>query len=658
MSVIRALRLFSFFAAFLSLCLFLSPPARAQTPQPAHVHVRLYSPVTATGTQKTVPVALAFTIDSGWDTYWRTPGDAGLAPAYDWKGSENFADATVYWPAPHRQVVSDLDNLVYTDAVTFPINVNLQRAGDALKLHLKLDLLVCHDICVPESHTLDFTLPAGDARPSDDASAYKQALLSLPKQQKDVQGFTFDAAWVDVDPSNKNYLTVEATLPHPPGDGADLFVENAAQLTFGKPALSTHDGKTLFRAEIHAQDTTQNIIKSLSDGLLTLTYVDGKTAVEGTLRLSAGAARAQAAPLSAPAALKTHIEGLDIGILALALLGGLVLNLMPCVLPVLSLKILSILGHGGTAGKGAIFRNFMASSLGIVASFWLLAFMLVALKDAGHSIGWGIQFQHPAFLVFLIAVLLLFAANMWGLFEIPLPRFIARTVPSDHAHEPTFLGHFLTGAFATLLATPCSAPFLGTAIGFALSRGAFEIFAIFTFLGLGLALPYLVLAVSPALFKHMPKPGAWMVTLKKALAVVLLLTAAWLAHVIVAIQSMPALDAGWQKFDAALIAPAVANGKTVVVDVTADWCLTCKANKKFVLDQDDVEEALSADNILKLQADWTHHDEKIAAYLKSFGRYGIPFNVVYGPAAPAGIALPELLTKKALLDAIDQAGGE
>ncbi|MBI1216121.1 MAG: hypothetical protein GC185_09925 [Alphaproteobacteria bacterium] len=644
------------FALFCAALLALPATARAGE-QPQHVQARLFSPVTATGTDKTAPVALEIILDDKWDTYWRTPGDAGLAPAFDWKGSENFADATVRWPAPRRQEVSDIDNIIYTGKVVFPLQIALQRPGEALKLHLKLDLLICHEICVPESHTLDFSLPAGTAEPSADAEAYKQALATLSKKAADVKGFHFDKAWVDVDPANKNYLVVEATLPDGPGKNADLFVENKAFLTFGKPEITTKDGKTDFRAEIHAPDTTAALRKSLSDGPLTLTYVDddGK-AIEGSLQL--GGKPAGAEEPAAPAAIKEKIEGLDLRVLLLALLGGLILNLMPCVLPVLSLKVLSVVSHGGKDSKAAIFRNFMASSLGIIVSFWLMAGALVLLKDAGQSIGWGIQFQHPAFLIFLIAVLVLFAANMWGLFEIPIPRFIARNIPAKHEHEPTFLGHFLTGAFATLLATPCSAPFLGTAIGFALARGAVEIFAIFTFLGLGLALPYMLLAVSPRLFKYMPKPGKWMVTLKKTLAVVLLLTAVWLVHVVVVIRTMPTLDAGWQKFDVALIAPAVAEGKTVVVDVTADWCLTCKANKKFVLEQDDVQDALSADNIVKLQADWTHHDEKIAEYLRSFGRYGIPFNVVYGPDAPKGIALPELLTKKDILDAIDQAGGE
>ncbi len=647
------------FALVIALLMFAAPAQAA--PQSDHITPRLYSPVTATGNGDTVALALEFKIENKWETYWRTPGDAGLAPSFDWKGSENFSSANVKYPAPHRYITADLDNNVYTDAVTFPIDVKLAKPGEALNVKLHLDLLVCNEICVPEKHDLTFTLPAGEAAPSADAEAYRDALKKLPVTA--MEGFSLKKAFLDVDPANKTYLVVEAAADSAPGMMSDMFVEHPTFLTFGKPAVQYNatDKNAVFRMEVHSNDTSDALQKGLSDGDFTLTYTDGDKSFEGKLPLSAKPS--DAPEPKAPIALKEKIKGLDFDVLLAALLGGLILNLMPCVLPVLSLKILSVVSHGGEdkatkMGRRVIFRNFMASAAGIIVSFWAMAAVLSSLKAAGDSIGWGIQFQHPGFLIFLLVVVLLFAANMWGLFEVPLPRFLAKHLVPKHEHEPTLAGHFLTGAFATLLATPCSAPFLGTAIGFALSRGSFEIFAIFTFLGLGLALPYIVLAVSPRLFKYMPKPGRWMLTLKKMLAVALLITAVWLGNVLITMSTMPALDAGWQKFDVALIAPAVAEGKTVVVDVTADWCLTCKANKKFVLEQKDVIEALDSENILLLQADWTSHDEKIADYLHSFGRYGIPFNVVYGPGAPEGIALPELLSKKAIMDALSEAASE
>ncbi|MDI1228044.1 MAG: protein-disulfide reductase DsbD family protein [bacterium] len=646
------------FARILSFLLFLTLfSGQSHAEAPKFVEARLFSPVTATGKADVVNLALELKLQPKWDTYWRTPGDAGLPPDLDFKGSENLKGFNLQYPVPHRLTVSGLDNNVYVDQVTFPLAVTLETPGAPLNVKLKLSLLVCNEICVPEKHELTFTLPAGEAMPSTDAALYDAALEKLPRTV--MEGHSFTSSRLETGADQKTVLVIEAQMAGEPSPEADLFVEHESGTAFGKPAITfdAGSGKTVFRIEPHTSETPEKLAKDLGSSEITLTFVDKGIGFEGKMQLNAAPDTAPK-PMSAPAKLKEKITSLDIGILLGALLGGLILNLMPCVLPVLSLKVLSVVSHGGKDSRGKIFKNFMASALGVLVSFWIMAGALVAAKAAGSTIGWGIQFQHPGFLIFLIAVLLLFAVNMWGLFEIPLPRFIAKHATAKHENEPTLTGHFLTGAFAALLATPCTAPFLGTAVGFALSRGAYEIFLIFTFLGLGLALPYIALAVSPRVFKLMPKPGKWMITLRKVLAVILLATAVWLGSVLFRVSAEPALDAGWQQFDAALIAPAVNEGKTVMVDVTADWCLTCKANKKFVLEQDDVKAALNAPNILLLQADYTQQDDVTAQYLGTFGRYGIPFNVVYGPAAPEGIVLPELLTKKAVVDALNAAAGE
>lgn len=624
-------------------------------PRVMHTAADLFSPVTATGNAETIPAALRIRMQDNWKIYWRTPGDAGLPPALDWTGSQNLQDARLSWPVPSRFTIYDIDNIGYKHEAVFPLDLIPAAAGEGIDLKLKLDLLVCDDICVPETHEVQFSLPAGDAAPSADAEAYARARAQLPVAAHD--GARFNRIWLDYDSGNAAYAVVEMTAADKPADNADLFIEHPAAIVFGKPAM-TYDAKTgrlVLRAPVHSSEPLDKIEQTLSEGELTLTYVQDHSGVEGALPLSP---RPAGMPVASAGSAADKLAAFDYKILFFALLGGLILNLMPCVLPVLSLKILSVVSHGGKDSRAVIFRNFMASAAGIIFSFWVIAAALVTLKSAGETIGWGIQFQHPGFLVFLTVVVLLFAANMWGLFEIPLPRFIARHATPKAADEPTLAGHFLTGAFATLLATPCTAPFLGTAIGFALARGAFEIFTIFTFLGIGLALPYILLAVTPRVFKYMPRPGAWMVRLRKVLALALVATAVWLGSILLAITATPAMAPGWEKFDQALIAPAVAEGRTVFVDVTADWCLTCKANKRFVLERQEVQAALSADNVLRLQADWTQRDETIAAYLQSYGKYGIPFNIVYGPAAPAGIVLPELLTQEAVLTALIEAAGE
>lgn len=627
----------------------------AQQPRTLHTQAELFSPVTATGADTSVPAALRIRMEEGWKIYWRTPGDAGLPPSLDWSGSQNLSDAALSWPVPHRFTIFDIDNIGYKHEAIFPLDLALETAGAPVSLKLKLDLLVCADICVPETHELTFDLPAGETAPSAQADDYARAKAQLPIATH--EGARFERIWLDYDSSNRAYIVAEMAVADQPDTDTDLFIEHPAATVFGKPA-QTYDAKTgklLLRAPVHSSEPLDKIESALSEGNLTLTYAQGYAGVEGTLPLSP---RPADAPAISSATAGGKIAAFDYKILLLALLGGLVLNLMPCVLPVLSLKILSVVSHGGKDSRKVIFRNFMASAAGILFSFWLIAGALVALKAAGETIGWGIQFQHPGFLVFLTMVVLVFAANMWGFYEIPLPRFIARHATPKSADEPTIAGHFLTGAFATLLATPCTAPFLGTAVGFALARGAFEIFTVFTFLGLGLAMPYILLAVSPRIFKYMPRPGAWMVRLRKVLALALVVTALWLCSILIAITATPAVAKGWEKFDQTRIAPAVADGRTVFVDVTADWCLTCKANKRFVLERSEVQAALSAENVIRLQADWTQRDETIAAYLQSYGKYGIPFNIVYGPGTPEGIILPELLTQDAVTAALAEAAGE
>jgi suppressor for copper-sensitivity B len=356
--------------------------------------------------------------------------------------------------------------------------------------------------------------------------------------------------------------------------------------------------------------------------------------------------------------------------------------------------------------------GFLASSAGIVASFLALAGALITMKGAGIAVGWGIQFQQPVFLVAMTALVALFAANLWGLFEVPMPAAFGQGALAM-ANTRGLAGHFLTGAFATLLATPCSAPFLGTAVGFALAAGPVEILAIFAALGVGLALPYLAVAAWPALALALPRPGPWMVWLRRALGLALAATAIWLITVLAAQQDVltvhlvaglivvalaalglrravgiqggaliataailaalavplwldrpapatlrpaPAKGAiAWIDFDRAAIAGHVAAGRTVLVDVTADWCLTCQVNKQLVLERGEIARRIGGAGIVAMRADWTRPSLLIADYLVSFGRYGIPFNAVYGPGAPDGAALPELLTADAVLAAFDRA---
>jgi len=472
-----------------------------------------------------------------------------------------------------------------------------------------------------------------------------------------------------------------------PLEAPDAFVEAPPGIVFGAPTSAPGDapGQGLLRLRVFGDRAA---VERLVGQDLTVTLVDGERALEARIAPAAGPPQADL--------------GLLLGILPLALLGGFILNFMPCVLPVLAIKLLGVVEQGGRAGA-TLRWNFVATASGVILSFLALAAAMVALKAAGIAVGWGVQFQQPLFLVFMVALLTLFAANLWGFFEIPLPSRLADLGARGDARS--LLGNVAAGAFATLLATPCSAPFLGTAVGFALAAGPLEIVAVFLALGVGLAAPYLLVAAFPRLAVGLPRPGRWMLLLRRMLGVALAVTALWLVSVLVgqiglaaalAVAALMAVlaaalallrapgprrlaasaalvlaflvpailpspsapassDAFWRAFDRAEIDRLVADGRIVFVDVTADWCLTCKVNKELVIDAPAVRRRLGEPGIIAMRADWTRPSAIISAYLRSFGRYGIPFNAVYGPRLPRGRALSEILTPDQVLRALADA---
>lgn len=412
---------------------------------------------------------------------------------------------------------------------------------------------------------------------------------------------------------------------------------------------------------------------------------------------------------AAPAAAEVASPGL-LWILVLAAIGGLILNAMPCVLPVLSLKVFAFVNAAGQ-GRSHLVLGALATTAGILASFWALAAAAVLAASAGAAVGWGIQFQQPAFVTFLAVVMVLFALNMWGLFEIPLPQSLAQLGGSGPREGVA--GHFVSGLFATLMATPCSAPFLGTAIGFALSQPAATVFAVFTAVGLGFALPYLLLAAFPGAARLLPRPGAWMVTFKHVMGFLLAAAAIWLFYVLaaqvtaerlafiqisllalalatwlfrhyegrpgprrvagvgmiaavaaclaLAVAAPPASGKvastgliDWVAFDDAEAARLAAEGQMVFVDFTADWCLTCKTVERVVIETDEVAAAFDAHDVVPMKADWTNRDDKITEVMARYGRAAVPFYLLYRPGQEP-YAFGELVTKGGLIEALEQA---
>ncbi|HEX4111468.1 MAG TPA: protein-disulfide reductase DsbD domain-containing protein [Stellaceae bacterium] len=642
--------------------------------------VRLVAGRNSLGPDGAVPLGLEFDLKPHWKIYWRSPGDAGYPPRLDWTGSHNLQGATVGWPAPRRFSVLGLETVGYEGRVVLPIAAIAAKPGQPVALQAALAYLTCSDICVPYETKLALDLPAGDGAPSADAALIARFVAREPLRQ---QTATLALRSAEIIPGSRPQLELRVAA-EPPLEAPDAFIE-APGLAFGAPRLAPGEraNETVLRLAMTGERAHA---ATAAPGRFDITLVDGDRALETTVTPDIG-----------PPAPDVDFFLRMIGV---ALLGGFILNFMPCVLPVLSLKLLGIAGVGGRA-RAQVRLGLLASAAGVIASFLVLAAATIGLREAGFVVGWGVQFQQPLFLIFMMALVTLFAANLWGLFEFPLPSAIAQW---GGGQTRGVVGNFAAGAFATLLATPCSAPFVGTALGFAFAENAAVILAIFLALGIGLAAPYLAIAALPRLVAWLPRPGRWTIVLRRVLGLALAATALWLAWVLQAERgtvaalaalglmicvplafyllrrlrmargavvaalvalaflipdSVPAPPPAaaslglWQPFDPGAIARLVDDGRTVFVDVTADWCLTCKLNERLAIDTPAVRRRLQAAGVVAMRADWTRPNGAIERYLQGFGRYGIPFNAVYGPAVPQGRALPELLTPGEVATALD-----
>lgn len=629
---------------------------------------------------KVISAGLEVVLADGWKTYWKSPGAVGYPVSIDWSGSTNLSGADLLWPAPTRFEAFDIENYGYENAVTYPIKLMVENADDALILTGHVNMLVCADLCVPEDFQLSLVLPTGTAIDRDAAALIAAAASAVPVSSE-ASDIVIEAAALDLERKSLA-LELSSTAAF---KALSVIPDLGADASFGAPDISITKGgqaATVRFDVLSAPDAPPPLELVVTDGARAASFTPDTTGAVQDTQTGTGLA----------------------WFFLLAFIGGVILNVMPCVLPVLTIKFASVIKAGDQTAT-RVRSGFLMSALGVLAFMWVLAAVLIGIRAAGGSVGWGIQFQNPYFLTIMATIITLFAANMFGLFEIELPQSWNTKLASTGGGGGLG-GDFAIGALAAVLATPCSAPFLGTAVTFALAGSALQTVAIFTALGLGLALPYLLVALWPQAVRALPKPGAWMNTVKWVMGVFLAATALWLMSVLVGVVGMTAalviaalliaaLIALWvrPKAKAALVAVAVAcallvpalteppappvqvasstwgafspnnisgwvtEGRVVFVDITADWCLSCKANKALVLDRAPIAEALGSDYIIAMRGDWTRPDDVILNYLQENGRYGIPFNIVYGPGAPKGIALPELLTTEAVLDAINKAGG-
>lgn len=649
-----------------------------------------------------------FDLPNGWDTYWKSPGDAGVPLDITLDNKNNVKGVEILWPAPKRFVESyDLQVFGYENQVVLPIKIFVGEKG-ASSASMKLFFNLCSQICVPFDVAVDFTVNGETVFAEEDKAIIEKYLNLVPKQNVQ-EDFKINEVVLDKDTKTINVTAYSKEGFHDP----DLIIESLTGVRFPKPSIKYDDSKHNGTFSVNYQLSIGT--EEVTESDLEMVLVDGKKSIAANGKQvrpelnmpEEGAAGGEAA------------ESSFVVILLIAVLGGFILNFMPCVLPVLSIKVLSVLKHGGGHEREAK-ESFLWSALGIISSFLVLAAIITGLKTIGMEVGWGFQFQEPNFIIFIVLLLVLFACNMWDIFEIKLPQSLGGAfgdMMEDNRHSK--LGSFLSGAFAALLATPCSAPFVGTASGFAISAGGIEIFAVFAAMGFGLALPFVAFAINPSMVKALPKPGVWMLKLKKILGLLLVATSVWLLWVLsmqigqtgalfialiciamivflwactkVVPHSMGQVMAAavivlsvlafmvpekfhvsaksgdsspstkvsgleWEEFDEDKITAYVKQGRTVFVEVTADWCLTCKANRLFVVQSEDVQKTFADNKVILMEGDWTNRNDKIRNYLKKFGRYGIPFNAVYGPASPDGAVLPELLTTSIVKEAVEKSG--
>ncbi|PYI92447.1 MAG: thiol:disulfide interchange protein [Verrucomicrobia bacterium] len=688
------------FGALLLLLAMLSP-ARAQIYEGRElVQAKLLAEVTAVVPGKPFTVGLLLHMVPNWHTYWRFPGDAGIPTEIKWKLPDGWKAGEIQWPIPLKlnepgdiQIYGYHDEVLLLQEITPPASLK----ESTVQLAAETTWLVCEKICIPGGANLKLDLPVAAQTATANEEIFSRYRRSLPQNWPDPK--VARASWQRH--GTELQLTVEsAALASYPA--ADFFPLPEASVVIAHPKTErAADGRIIFRVPIETADKN-------------LTGLDG-IVVFGQSENGAGR---NAWSLTAPA-VTTSVPAFSEGLarfLLFGFLGGLILNLMPCVLPVISLKIFGFIQHAGQ-DRRRILRSGLAFVAGIFAWFIGLALLLIALKSAGREITWAFQFTNPYFVVLMSAIVLVFALNLFGVFEISLPQFASRGVLGWTAKEGD-AGSFFQGVFATVLATPCTAPFLGTALGFAFTQSGWTILLMFFAVAAGMASPYFLLAAQPAWLRLLPKPGPWMLRVKQLMGFLLLATLLFLLAVLGAERGVEAIvwtscfllvlsiacwvkgafivptastgsrlvslvlvlalvlggawyfigekfaaaktvsaetltQGGWQPFTPRLLEVELKQGHAVFIDFTAAWCLTCKFNEANVLEAGAVRDAFQRLGVTRIKADWTNADPAITKILKQFGRPGVPMYVLYPGNHAEPILFPEVLTQNMILEKLE-----
>jgi len=656
---------------------------------------------------KPFTVGLLLRMAPGWHTYWKFSGDAGLPTELKWKLPPGWKIGEIQWPIPLKTVdPGDIETYGYENEVLLmqEITPPSKLEDSSVNLSTEASWLVCEKICIPGGATLQLDLPVASTNQPANADVFARYRRLLPQNfpAPNIERVDWSRAGTDL----RLKITGETLAKYP---ALDFFPLPEQETIVGHPSVqSRNNNEVVFRIPL---ESAPKDISSMAGLVVFAQQPNGDDRAAWQIT--------SAAPVSGPRSAAAH------GILMFLLfgfLGGLVLNLMPCVLPVISLKIFGFVQQAGQS-RQQIFRSGIAFTLGIFTWFIALAILLIALKGAGRDVTWGgFQFTNPYFVLALSVIVLVFALNLFGVFEVSLPQSVTRSLLST-SERKDLLGSFFQGVFATVLATPCTAPFLGTALGFAFTQSAVIILAMFIAVAAGMSAPYLLLSAQPAWLRFLPKPGLWMIHVKQFMGFLLLATLLFLLYVLgaqrglegaiwascfllvisvacwmkgafisptasalkrsVVLVLMVVLMLGggiyfigdkfqstniasavlqihgdWQPFTPERLQSELEQGRTVFVDFTAAWCLTCKFNEVSVLEARDVREAFQRRGIVKLKADWTNGDPVITKLLQQFGRPGVPLYVLYPAKNQEPFVFPEVLTKGMILEKLESVASK
>lgn len=699
----------AFTAASLLASVALSSPLRAaESPAQASARatVTLVSERTSVAPGQEFRIGLRQKLAPHWHTYWKNPGDAGAAPDINLILPDGAEASGIDWPGPDAISVGPVRNFGYEDEIVLPISVKVPASatpGQTFTVKAEANWLVCEKECIPESGSFQLDLPiASDAvaATGEIATAFAKADARLPVKSSWSASLREEGAALALTVGGEGLSrnSVRSAFFYPEEWGVIVHA--------GEQKLTVEDGRLLLAMEKGQAFNAQGNLA----GLLAVTDGSGQTRWFDTRPVAA--ASGVAGSSAAGAAATGAVDAMSLWQAALfAFLGGIILNLMPCVFPVLAIKATAVAQMSGGALRDVRLAGAFYT-LGVLVAFLALAGALLMLRAGGGAVGWGFQFQSPLFVLLMSWVVLAIGLNLSGVFEIGLTITGAGqnlTQRGGHA------GSFFTGLLAVVVATPCTAPFMGAAIGTALTAPPLVCLALFTFLGLGLAAPYALLGLFPRLARLLPRPGVWMLRLRQAMAFPMYATAAWLVWVLTqqtgdrgvmvalagavvlglgawayglsqhasgrgwisrglaagcvvalvalgtqignatAPASTAANDTGVQAFTAQRLAELQQQGKPVFVNMTAAWCITCLVNERTTLSTAAVKQAFENRGVIYLKGDWTNHNPEITAYLRSFSRDGLPFYAFYPAGSGNPVLLPPVLTEAAVVSEVQRS---